>query len=347
MLEKKTFNQIITIVLIAGLFILALMIIRPVLISIFFGILLAYIFYPLYRWLVSKLKRERLSAFIICAGVFVVIVAIAGLLIGSLLSQALDIYLAFKEIDLLNIAKEVLPDFLASSELSTSIVNSLNTFISVKLSTFLTEIPNLILDLPVMMLQLFVVLFIFFFSLKDGKKAIGYLSSLSPLKKETEEKFFQQFRDVTRSVLLGQIVIGIMQGVISGIGYFIFGVPNATLLTILTVFVGVIPIIGPWLVWVPVDIYLFGTGKTLAGLGLLIYGLVIISWLDAVIRPLIVSRRTQINSAIVIIGMIGGLFAFGIFGLIIGPLILAYILLVFEIYRKKTNDINILFKETD
>ncbi|GAG19280.1 unnamed protein product, partial [marine sediment metagenome] len=136
-----------------------------------------------------------------------------------------------------------------------------------------------------------------------------------------------------------------IQGIIAGIGYFIFGVPNALLLTILTIFVGIIPLIGPWLVWVPIDIYLFASGHSGAGFGLLIYGLVVISWLDTIIRPLIVSRKSQINPAIVIIGMIGGLFVFGILGLLAGPLILAYVLLVIELYRKKTFNKNIIFKE--
>ena len=84
-----------------------------------------------------------------------------------------------------------------------------------------------------------------------------------------------------------------------------------------------------------------------AGIGLLIYGLVVISWIDVFIRPLMVSRKTEINSAIVIIGMLGGLFVFGVLGLIIGPLVLAYVLLVIELYRKKTLSEDIIFKKVE
>lgn len=133
----------------------------------------------------------------------------------------------------------------------------------------------------------------------------------------------------------------------AGLGYFVFGVPNAILLTVITVIAAIIPVVGPWLVWVPVDIYLFGTGNTSAGLGLLIYGLVIISWIDNVIRSMIVSRRTQLNTGIVMIGMSGGLFAFGFIGLIIGPLILAYVLLVIEVLRKSTVSEDLIFKKPE
>ena len=137
-------------------------------------------------------------------------------------------------------------------------------------------------------------------------------------------------------MIVGQIVVGILQGIISGIGYFVFGVPNALLLTVITTLVGVIPVIGPWLVWIPVDIYLFASGQSGAGLGLLIYGSILINWIDTLIRPLIVSKKTKINPGVIITGMIGGLLVFGVLGLIIGPLVLSYVLLLMELYRKKS-----------
>ncbi len=346
MLDKEMFKNLITLALIAGLFILAIMIIKPVAMSILFGILLAYILYPVYKWVLSKLKNENLSALLICAGLIAIILFAGWLIFSSLANQAVDLYFSLQNTNLANVVSEILPNFL-SSELSSNLAGSLNSFISNMLANSLSKFTSFILNLPVIMLQLFIVVFVFFFSLRDGKKGVEYMKSLSHLGKETQEKFFKQFKDITNSVLLGQVVIGIAQGIIAGIGYFIFGVPNALILTILTMFVGIIPLIGPWLVWLPVDIYLFMVGRTGAGIGLLIYGLVIISWIDVFIRPLMVSRKTEINSAIVIIGMLGGLFVFGILGLIIGPLVLAYVLLVIELYRKKTFGEDIIFKKVE
>ncbi len=346
MLDKEDFKNLITLALVAGLFILAIMIIRPVAMSILFGILLAYIFYPIYKWFLSKFKSENLSAFLICIGLIVIILLVIWLIFNSLANQAIDLYFSLQNSNLENAIGEILPTFL-STEISANLAGSLNSFISNMLASSLSKFTSLILNLPVIMLQLFIVIFVFFFSLRDGKKGVEYMRSLSHLGKETQEKFFKQFKDITNSVLLGQIIIGIAQGIIAGIGYFIFGVPNALILTILTMFVGIIPLIGPWLVWLPVDIYLFMAGRTGAGIGLLIYGLVIISWIDVFIRPLMVSRKTEINSAIVIIGMLGGLFVFGVLGLIIGPLVLAYVLLVIELYRKKTFSKDIIFKKVE
>jgi len=345
MSDKDSFKRILIYILVVCLFILAAIVLKPVIASIIYGLLLAYIFYPVYKWVLSRVKNENLAALIICIGLLIVIFVVASLLFTSLIKQITGLYLSLQEANFVNIVRGSLPEKLASSELSASIVNALNSSFSKILAGISSRFGDFIINLPIILLQLFVVIFTFFFSLRDGKKAFEYLKSLSPLEKDTEKKFFDHLTDITNSVLIGQIVVGIIQGAVAGIGYFIFGVPNALLLTFLTMLVGIIPIIGPWLVWIPVCFYLFITGRSGAGIGLLIYGLLIVSWLDTLIRPAIVSRKTQVHSAIILVGMIGGLFVFGILGLIIGPLVLAYILLVIELYRKKTIGKDLVFKK--
>lgn len=345
MFDKKNFKDMITLVLILGLFILAWIIIKPIIFAIITGVLLAYILYPFYNWILKKLKKEFLSALLVCLIVLIVIIGSVGLILGALVNQAVNLYFILQHLDLPELLTNALPKFL-STELSSTIAGSLNTFISKALAYGLSKSGDFILNLPVILLKLFVAIFIFFFALKDGKKAIDYIKSLDFLEKENQDKFFVQFKNITYSVLIGQIVIGVIQGFIAGIGYFIFNVPNALLLTIFTMLVAIIPLIGAWLGWVPVVIYLFSIGRTGAGIGLLIYGILIVSVIDNILRTVIVSRKTKINSSIIIIGMIGGLFVFDIFGLIIGPLVLAYVLLVLEIYRKKNfKGDSIIFKE--
>jgi len=342
MITEKIFKDILTAVLIGGLFLLALLILKPVAMSIIFGILLAYIFFPIYTRILRKTKRENLSAFLVCILLLLIVLIPVVLILTSIINQAVDVYLSLQNLDLAFSLKQVLPSIF-SSELSSNFASSLNNLISTTISYFIGKFSGFILNIPIIMLQFFIVVFVFFFGLRDGKKVVEYVRSLSPFEKETAERFFRQFKDITNSVLLGQLVVGVIQGLIAGIGYFIFGVPYVLFLTLLTIFVGIIPLIGPWLVWIPVNIYLFLTGRTGAAFGLLIYGLIAISWLDTLIRPLIVSKKTEINSAIVIIGMIGGLFVFGVLGLILGPLILGYVLLVVDIYRKSKQ--SIFFKE--
>ena len=344
MIEKNNFNQLISYILVVGVFILAFLIVKPILYSIIYGILLAYIFYPFYKLSLLKLKNENLSAFLVCFVILTLLAIILGIILVTLLNQAINFYLYLQTVNFTEIVNRMLPNFI-SSEFSSTIANSINTSIPKILGKFVTSLGDFILNIPNLFFQVLIVVLIFFFGLRDGEKAFEYFKSLSPFKRETQEKFFKHFEDITKSVLVGEIVIGILQGLVAGIGYFIFGVPNALLLTILTIIIGILPIIGPWLIWIPADIYLFSIGKTGAGFGLLIYGLLLINWIDIIIRPLLVSRKTEINHAVVLIGMIGGLYIFGLIGLIIGPLILVYVLLILEVYRKQNLEQSIVFKK--
>jgi predicted PurR-regulated permease PerM len=346
MLSEKNLKSMVIIALVLCLFVLAAIIIRPLAISIFLGALLGYMFYPIYFWFFKKTKRENLSAFIICIGVLSIVIMIFLLFIGSLTSQAVNLYLSFREANLNDIIQKITLNLFSSSQSSEMISNSLKSVTSNLIDHYLTGFNNFILNLPNIGLQFFVVFFVFFYSLRDGEKAIQYVKSLAPFEKDVQEKFFKKFEEVTYSVLYGQVVVGIIQGVLAGIGFFIFGVHNAILLTLISIIAGVIPFLGAWLVWVPVDIYLFLGGNTNAGIGLLIYGSTVVSLLDNLLRPILISRKTQINSAIIIVGMIGGLIVYGILGLIMGPLILAYVLLVLELYRKRAFGDGIIFKTT-
>ncbi len=347
MITEKNFKDIVTIILIAGLIILVVLVLKPVIFPIIWGALLAYIFYPVYKWTLKIVKNENISAFLICLILLLIILIPTVLIISSLINQAINFYLLLQKTDFAKILGEILPSLSTSSTLSSTLSNSLNSFVPTIISYFISKVSSFVLNLPVILLKLFVAVFVFFFGLRDGKKGIEYIKSLSLLSKENQEKFLKQFKDITNSVLLGHGVVGVLQGLLAGVGYFVLGIPYALILTLLTILGSMIPLLGAWIVWIPVDIYLFITGKTGAGLALLIYGLFVVSIIDNILRPLIVSRKARINSAIVVIGMIGGIFVFGILGLILGPLILSYVILVIELYREKKAGESILFKKVE
>ncbi len=346
MIDKNNFKDLIIYTLVIGLFILAFFVVKPVSMAIIYGVLLAYITHPIHKFLVKKIKNETVSAFIVCIGLFIIIIAVIAVILGSLFSQAIDLYASLKDQDFATAIANLIPRSLLSPEMSSSLVDNIRSSVSNLILNFLGKFNSFITELPILFLKLAVTIFVFFFSLRDGEKAIAYLKSVSPLKKETEEKFFKKFRDVTNSVLLGQIFVGVVQGTVAGIGFFVFGIPNALLLTLLSVLASIIPMIGPSIIWVPTLIFLLVSGRTETAFIFLIYNLFFTSLIDNIIRPMIVSKRTQINIAIIIIGMIGGILVFGIIGLIIGPLILAYVLLVIEIYKKKESE-SLLFKECE
>jgi predicted PurR-regulated permease PerM len=115
---------------------------------------------------------------------------------------------------------------------------------------------------------------------------------------------------------------------------FIFKVPNALLITILAMVAGMFPIVGTTIVWVPVAIYLLIAGNTVSALGVVMFGL-IASVIEALFKPIFISRRAKMNSSLILFGMVGGILLFGLLGIILGPLILAYLFIVIEAYRDK------------
>ena len=161
------------------------------------------------------------------------------------------------------------------------------------------------------------------------KTQVGAIAS-----RDVENRLIHSSKAITISVIYGQIVVGIIQGIIVGLGFFIFNVPNPLFLTLLAILAGMFPIIGTAIVWIPVIIYLFIAGSIFPAIGVAAFGIVS-SVIDNILKPIIVSRRTRMHPLLILIGMVGGLLLFGIFGIILGPLILAYVLILLEVYRNR------------
>jgi len=334
MIDEKSFNKIASIVLIGVLVILSFLILRPILISSLFALILAFIFYPVYRRFYSLTKSKNLSAALICFILLAIIIVPVIFLIPLVVRQSFAIYSFIQGEDFLNPLNSVVEKIFASEEVSRNIIISLNNSTAYLTNYLLDKIAGILMNFPLIFLHILIILFVFFFGLRDGDKLVAYIQSLSPLSKESEKKIFEQFKDITHSVIYGQIVIGITQGILTGIALIIFGIPNAVVLTLVSILLGVLPIIGPSLVWIPVAIYLLAVGRGISAIILLFYGFFIASGIDSVLRPLIVGKKTKINSAVILVSMIGGLLVFGVLGLIIGPLVIAYLLLILETYRK-------------
>ena len=347
MIDEKTFNKIAGIVFLALLVFLTFIILRPILLSAIFGLILAFVFYPVYKRVLVIIKNKNLASLIICILVLSMVIVPVLLLTPVVIRQSLEAYNHLRGEDVLAPLKDLITRAISSPELANDLIGAVNSFTDKIASALSSKLTEIIFNSPTIILQIALILFVFFFGLRDGDQLVAYMQSLSPLSKESEKKVFRQFKDITSSVIYGQILAGIAQGVVTGVALFIFGVPNALVLTIIATFVGVLPIIGPWLVWIPIDIYLFLQGKTLSGIGLLIYGLVVISWVDTVIRPLVVSRKTKINSGVVLVSMVGGLFVFGILGLILGPLIIAYLILFLDSYRDQRVESVLIVEEKE
>lgn len=333
-MDEDYFKKVMTAILFILLIVLSFFVIKPILISIIFGVILAFVLTPLYNKIYKLTKNKNFSVSIIAFFLVLIIMLLFWFLTPIVIDQSLKIFVASQQMDIITPLKEIFPPLFASEAFSTQIVATIHAFITKTTNFLMNQFTDLLINLPALSLQLIVVAFTFFFVLRDKEELISYIKSLLPFPEEIERRLFESTKGLTTSIIYGQVLIGILQGIIAGVSFFIFGVPNALLLTFLAAITGILPMIGPVIVWVPVDIYLFVAGNRFEAMGVLIFGL-IASTIDNILRPIIISRATKMSSSLVLIGMIGGLFLFGILGLILGPLILAYLLIVLELYRKK------------
>lgn len=333
-MDDAFFKKGLTVIIILGLAVLAFLMLRPILLAMILGALLAFIFAPLYNKLVKLLKVPNIAAIIICILLILLIIIPLWFLLPTVIDQSIKLYMASQQLDLITPLEKIFPSLFASSDLATQVGPMIQSFITNATNSIMNGFGNLLLKFPTIALQTAVVFFMFFFILKDKERIVSYIQGMLPFAPEVQKKIFKFSKDITSSVLLGQVVLGMIQGIILGAGLFIFKVPSALLLTIFAVIAGVLPIIGPALIWVPTAIFLFMADNTFAGVGIVIFGL-ISSFSDSLIRPFFVSRKTELNPAVALIGTIGGFMMFGVLGFIIGPLIIAYLIIILDVYRKK------------
>jgi predicted PurR-regulated permease PerM len=182
--------------------------------------------------------------------------------------------------------------------------------------------------------ELLLFLMMLFFLLRDGEKLQHELQAISPLSSEQEALIFDNLARTVRAVLQALVLVPIIQGVVAGVGFLIFGVPSPVLWSVIVVLAAFVPILGSPLGWVPAVAWLFFDGaRPWQWLGLLVYGTVLISGVDNVIKPLVLEGVARIHPLLAFLSLLGGLFAFGPLGFLIGPVVLSLALSAIPIYR--------------
>ncbi len=333
-MEEKYLRQIIISLILIGLIVIVFFILKPILLSIILGVILAFVFLPVYSRLCKIIKSKNISASILTAAIILLVIFPVWFLTPIIINQSIKVYLASQQVDFVTPLKKIFPDLFASETFSTEVGSTIQAFVTKTTNYLVNSFSNLILNFPTLLLHSFIVFFTFFFVIRDKDSLIKYIQSLLPFPEDVEKKLFEASKAITTSVIYGQVIIGIIQGIIVGIGFLIFKIPNALLLTLLASVAGILPIVGTTIIWLPVVIYLLIGGNTFSAVGVTMFGIVSAT-IDNIIRPAFVSIKAKMHPLMVFIGMIGGLFLFGIIGFILGPLIIAYTLIILEIYRTK------------
>lgn len=183
-------------------------------------------------------------------------------------------------------------------------------------------------------IALFITLVALFFFLKDGRALRKSIVQLSPLQDGDDGLIVDHLERVVISVIKGSLLVALIQGIAAGIGYLIFGVPNASLWGAATTLTSLIPGIGTAVVMIPAIGYLFLVGKTSAAVGLLIWGIVIVGLIDNLFKPQLIASGVGIHPFLILLSVLGGLSVFGIYGFLFGPILLSFLFALIDLLKR-------------
>lgn len=307
-------------VLVALLAFVAWLMVAPFLGYILFGMIMAFILHPLQKRMAPRIG-PRVSAFLLMLLATAVIVLPLALATGAVIQDAQDFSQDVNQTELVNASEiEGLVEKYAGREVD--VEKSVNKVISRftnatfgSFSQFVSLFTNLAIGMTLM-------LFLLYYFLKDGPEMIEWVKYKVPLEDDVKEDLAGGINNTTWAVIKGHVLVAVAQGLIAGLGLLVVGVPNYVFWTFMMVLLGFIPLVGSFLVWGPASIYLFATSRPLAGTFLLFYGVVIVGLTDNILRPIVVDRSAELHPAVIIVGVIGGVYTFGAPGLFFGPILL-------------------------
>jgi len=187
--------------------------------------------------------------------------------------------------------------------------------------------------------QLFIMLYAMFFFLLDGTRLLEKILYYVPLESKDEDRMVGKFLSVSRATLKGTLIIGIVQGALGGVSFWVAGIEGAVFWATIMAVLSIIPGVGTGLIWVPAVIYLFAAGDTGTAIGLTIWNAAVVGSVDNVLRPWLVGKDTQMPDLLILLGTMGGIVLFGAAGIVIGPVIAALFVTVWEIYGEAFKDV--------
>ncbi|WP_340102000.1 AI-2E family transporter [Salinibaculum salinum] len=165
-------------------------------------------------------------------------------------------------------------------------------------------------------------LFLVYYLLKDGDDLVNWLHQTVPLPMDIQRDLYGEINDVMWGVLFGHVFVAIVQGVVAGVGLVVTGVPNALFWTAVMIVLAMVPLVGAIPVWGGAVVYLYLTDEPLFAVGLFVYSVIVVGLTDDYLRPFAVDRYAKLNPAVILLGILGGAYAFGIMGLFFGPVVL-------------------------
>ncbi len=338
-LEERTFLLLTIIVTLAFGWVL-----WPFFGAILWGAVVAILFAPLNRWLVMVRGYKPNLAALITISIVVLIVILPLVLITIALIQEAAVLFSEIQSGSFNFNRyfqqvaDALPIW-AKNFLNRSGLYNFST-VQDKIAVTLTEasqyLATQIVGIGQTTAQFFVslgvMLYLAFFLIRDGDKLFLNVKKAIPLHQAHKRALFTKFTTVVRATVKGDILVASLQGALGGFIFWVLGLHAPLLWAVLMMFMSLLPAIGAGLVWLPVAIYFFATGAIWEGVVLTLFGTFVIGLVDNILRPALVSKDTKMPDYVVLISTLGGIGIFGLNGFVVGPVIAAMFIAVWDIF---------------
>ncbi|HSH38572.1 MAG TPA: AI-2E family transporter [Chthoniobacterales bacterium] len=350
-ISGTNFRTAFVLLLVLGVTLLFLAVTWPFLKPLLLGAMLAGLSRPLYYWITRRVGgRPSLGAALTLLLLFVLVVGPISAFVGVVVGQAVNVSTqaipwlqqhfgaasTFNAHDWLVQRFPALGPYLPDQA---KFVENLGAVAQQAGGVLVAGASRIGAGTATFLLNLFVMMYAMFFFLRDGRTILEKVFYYMPLDPDDEELVLQRFTSVTRATIKGTLVIGIIQGALAGIGFWVAGIDGAAFWGTIMVVLSIVPGIGAALIWVPAVIYLFLTGQALAGTLLGAWCAAVVGTVDNVLRPALVGKDAKMPDLLILVGTLGGLFLFGPIGFIVGPIVCGLFLTVWDIYGTTFRDV--------
>ena len=311
----------------------ALVVVLPFLNPLLWATLAAIMFQPLFRWFQAKRPGKDTQAAALTLLVIFVAVIIPTLWIGSaVVSEAARLVVAFQQgnIDVAQWFEQVMGLFPASVQASLA-EGGLDDFgdLMARAQAFLQASLGLIAQQAIaiggsifgFVLAFAIGLYVSFFLIRDGRRIGETILHALPMERGVADRLAERFIGIVRATIKGSVVVGLVQGALGAITFWVVGIPSVLLLGVIMAIASLLPAVGPAIVWGPAALYLLATGAIWEGVVVLVSGVALIGMADNILRPILVGRDTGIPDWLILVTTLGGIALMGLSGIVVGPLI--------------------------
>jgi predicted PurR-regulated permease PerM len=319
---------------------LTFLLLKPILVPFIVSVVLALVFYPVYRVMLVKLKFSGLSSFLTCCLVAIIVIAPLVILtffvvedtqefIGRIYREPQIITRSFN-----NVLSSINSwNWFQNSQIELKLSPEQVRNSAQKLSQYLIPVlQSTYLSLGQFLFFIFIMFFSLYYLLIDGKRLVRYIILLSPLPPKYEKLLVNKINLMARTTFKNQILMSLLQGTLGGILFWLTGVSSPIILAIIMAIMAAIPFTGTAFVWIPVALIMMASGHFTSGLIIILVGTFIISFIDNFVSPRMIGGQTQLHPLLVFLSFLGGIFFFGPVGFIVGPIMVTILVVLLEIY---------------